>query len=196
MKHPRKTSFFRAGAAGAAAALLFTPAPARAALGGPAAAAPESTAKRSGTDQDETHTRFGVIAGIGFPRPLAVEALVKVDRFVLGAEYAALPHVNVGGVDVTMWSLAADARVFPFGGDFFVALRAGRQHIDAQTTISLAQYGSVSEALALDSWFLNPRFGILWTSAVGLTLGIEAGVQFPVSPTTTSSLPLTSHKSP
>jgi hypothetical protein len=169
---------------------LATATPARAALDG--RATPESSAKpaEGSPDQGASRPRVGIIVGVGFPRPLGAEAIVKVDRFAFGAEYGTLPEVNVGGVYATMWSVAADARVFPFGGEFFVGLRAGRQHVDAHTTISLAQYGAISEALALDSWYLNPRFGILWRSEIGLTLGIEAGVQFPVSPSTTSSLPL------
>jgi hypothetical protein len=54
----------------------------------------------------------------------------------------------------------------------------------------MAPYGSATEALALDSWFLNPRIGVLWTGDSGLTLGVEAGLQVPIDPTTSSSLPL------
>jgi hypothetical protein len=193
MKHPhdtRKTSFPPAAVAAyalLASASAFAPGTARAAID---SRSPSDPGARPASDDSATRPRVGVIVGVGFPRPLAVEGLVKFDRFALGAEYGALPPVDISGVNVSMWSVAADARVFPLGGEFFIGLRAGVQHIDAQTAISLAQYGSVSEALELDSWFLNPRFGILWRSDVGLTLGIEAGVQFPLNPSTTSSLPL------
>jgi hypothetical protein len=134
---------------------------------------------------------FGAIAGVGFPRPLAVEAMVELGGYVaLGAEYGVLPAVTIDDVDTSLWSLAADVRFFPFRGAFFLGLRTGRQHVSAATTVTVPMLGSANEALGLDSWFLNPRAGFLWRFKEGLTLGVEAGVQIPVSPTTTSSLPL------
>lgn len=143
--------------------------------------------------ESESHhaLRIGALAGVGFPRPLAFEAMIKLgDTLGLGAEYGLLPQVDLGGVRTSMWSLAGDARIFPFRGAFFVGLRAGRQHVDANTTITVAPYGSATEALALDSFFLNPRLGFLWTWDEGFTLGIDAGVQIPVAVSTTSSLPI------
>jgi hypothetical protein len=89
-----------------------------------------------------------------------------------------------------MWSLAADARVFPFRGAFFIGLRAGYQHLGAATTIVVSSIGSASEELALDSWFINPRLGFLWISQEGLCFGVEAGLQIPTSNAVSSTLPL------
>jgi hypothetical protein len=137
-----------------------------------------------------TPLRVGVIGGLGFPRPLAVEVVA------LGVEYGALPSVTVSGVDATLWSLAGDVRVFPFhGSPFFLGLRAGRQHVSATTTVSLMSFGSATEVLDLDSWFLNPRVGFLWTMQGGFTLGVEAGVQIPLSPSVSSTLPLSLYPS-
>jgi hypothetical protein len=142
-------------------------------------------------DDTEERLRVGALVGVGFPRPLAIEPMVKIGQFMaFGAEYGVLPTVTIRGVNASMWSLAVDARVFPFGGQFFVGLRAGRQHIDGGGLIAVSSYGSAVEELALDSWFLNPRLGVLWTSDIGITVGIDAGLQIPVSATTTSSLPL------
>jgi hypothetical protein len=138
-----------------------------------------------------TPLRVGVIAGLGFPRPLAVEAIGEVSEVVaLGVEYGALPKITVAGVDADLWSLAGDVRVFPFRGPFFLGLRAGRQHVGATTSVAIMSFGSATEVLGLDSWFLNPRVGFLWTTREGLTLGVEAGVQFPLSPSVSSTLPL------
>jgi hypothetical protein len=155
-----------------------------------------------------------VLAGIGFPRPLAVEGLVLVGgRFVFGAELGALPSITVAGgenlgtmpplvrgqpaskvsmdsVHVDLWSVAGDCRWFPFGGPFFVGLRAGRQHVEASTKINMTHLGSTPETLAFDSWFLNPRIGLLWTPRGGLAFGMEAGVQVPFEPRVSSTLPL------
>jgi hypothetical protein len=143
-------------------------------------------------DHEPTHRpQFGAIAGLGFPRPLSIEGLVKVDDLVsVGAEYGVLPSVTLDNVETNLWSLAADARVFPFRNAFFVGLRAGRQHVGASTTVNVDSVGALPETLALDSWFLNPRVGLLWTGATGLTVGAELGIQIPVSSGVSSSLPL------
>jgi hypothetical protein len=140
--------------------------------------------------RNEHRTRIGVIGGMSFPRPLAVEGMVVFgDRVALGAEYGVLPAITVNGVQASLWSLAADARVFPFRGAFFVGLRAGHQHVGASTTITVRSI-ALPEELALDSWFVNPRVGFLWYSREGLAFGVEAGVQFPLIPSVSSTLPL------
>jgi hypothetical protein len=142
-------------------------------------------------DRGTPDVRVGAIAGFGFPRPLAVEALIKAgDVLALGAEYGALPATTINGVQVDLWSVAGDVRLFPFGGAFFMGFRAGRQHVGANASIAMPPYGSLPETLALDSWFVNPRLGLLWTLPEGFTIGVEAGIQVPVSSSATSSLPL------
>src|SRR4051794_26909559 len=70
-------------------------------------------------DDDTDPLRIGAIAGVGFPRPLAIEALVKIEGVVaLGLEYSLLPKTTLGGVETRFWALAADARVFPFKNGF------------------------------------------------------------------------------
>src|SRR5215472_1744556 len=106
--------------------------------------------------------RVGVIGGVGFPRPLAIEGMTLLgDSVALGAEYGVLPDLTVDGVHTSLWSLAGDVRFFPFHNGFFVGVRAGRQHVGADTTVTVAPYGSGTESLSLDSWFVNPRIGFL-----------------------------------
>jgi len=144
----------------------------------------------NGFSEDRDHVRVGPIVGLGLPRPLAIEALVKIERVVgLGLEYSFLPRMNLFGVDTTFYAVAADLRVFPFRGGFFLGLRAGYQRIGAQATVSIAQLGSLTESAVGESAFLNPRLGFLWTWNNGFTIGIDAGVQLPVSSSITSTLP-------
>jgi hypothetical protein len=167
--------------------------PASAPAGPPSAA---GTDVRGATDRSAEGPaarpwRIGAIGGVGFPRPLAVEAMGVVGEVVgLGAEYGALPAITISGVHASLWSLAADARLFPFRGAFYIGLRGGHQHVAASTTINVGSIGSLPEDLAFDSWFINPRLGFLWTSHEGLALGVEAGVQFPISSSWSSTLPL------
>jgi hypothetical protein len=135
--------------------------------------------------------RVGAVAGLGFPQPLAIEAMAMMDGIVaLGAEYGGLPTTTFGGVQTSLWALAADARLFPFRGPFFIGLRAGRQHVGASTTVTIPSVGSAVEDLAVDSWFLNPRVGFLWTSSAGLAFGMDAGAQIPLGSSVSSTLPL------
>jgi hypothetical protein len=146
---------------------------------------------RPGEESAGHRPQFGALVGLGFPRPLSIEGMVKIDDFLsVGAEYGVLPSITVDGVQTNLWSFAGDARVFPFRNAFFIGLRAGRQHVGASTTVNVESVGSLPETLALDSWFLNPRIGLLWTGSSGLTVGAELGIQIPIASGVTSSLPL------
>jgi hypothetical protein len=199
MKRPSKpipfaiaSSFAALAWSGAARAQTQASAPALEARADSPGADDRPTSSDHVDGTDAVHKlRVGAIAGVGFPRPLAIEPMVVLGGWVaVGGEYGVMPAMTIYGVQASLWSLAADVRVFPFRGNFFVGIKAGHQHIDASTTVTVAPYGSAPEQLALDSFYVNPRIGFLWTSNAGLTLGVEAGVQIPVASSTDSSLPL------
>jgi hypothetical protein len=157
----------------------------------PDTARSDPTAREHADNGQPHHLRIGAIGGIGFPRALAIEPMVVWNGLVgIGGEYGALPAMTINGVQFSLWSLAGDVRVFPFRGAFFVGLRAGHQHLDVSTTISVATLGSAPEEFTLDSFFINPRIGFLWTSNAGFSLGVEAGVEFPLTASMSSTLPL------
>jgi hypothetical protein len=171
--------------------LAASPAVARSQGASPRDEGPLPATERAPKSEAMRPLRIGAIGGLGFPRPLAIEGMVLLgDTVALGAEYGVLPELTVDGVHTSLWSLAGDVRFFPFHSPFFVGVRAGRQHIGADTTITVAPYGSSSESLSIDSWFVNPRIGLLWTSGAGLALGMEAGFQVPVATDSTSSMSL------
>jgi len=147
----------------------------------------------------------GVLGGVGFPHPLSVEAMAQLyGVMTVGLEYGALPPITIDSVRASLWSVAGDFRVSPFRGSmsaFFIGARLGRQHVGAETVVNVPMLGSASEVLGLDSWFVNPRVGFLWTwpgtqgrqadlVQPALAIGIEAGVQIPLGPTVSSTLPL------
>ncbi len=155
-------------------------APARDRAGSDANAHPDARAAE--------HVKLGALVGVGFPRPLSVEGIVKLERAVaLGVEYSTLPQVTVSNVQLGCWAVAGSARLFPFRGPFFVGLRAGRQHLTADASVSAYGY-SVPVGLSVDTTFLNPQIGFLWTWSPGLTLGIDAGLQIPLSSQSSSTL--------
>lgn len=139
------------------------------------------------TRGEDDGVEIGVLGGVGFPRPLAIEGVVGVNRVLMfGAEYSFLPKTTIASVDARLWAAAAGLRVFPFKGAFFVGLRGGFQHLGAEATISAANIGSYSEAVDVDTWFVNPRIGFLWRWKA-LAVGIDAGVQIPLGSSVTRS---------
>jgi hypothetical protein len=142
------------------------------------------------TESDADRLRFGGVFGVGFPRLLAIEGLFKVGRYAaLGIEYSQFPEFAVSDVSLAIWALAGDVRVFPFGNGFFVGLRGGHQQLDAETTL-VVQDEEITLAGGLGTVFLNPRLGFLWTWDSGITFGLDAGLQIPISARTSGALAL------
>jgi hypothetical protein len=135
--------------------------------------------------------RIGAFGGVGFPRPLSVEAMVKIDDLVgLGVEYGALPQVTVSSVTAALSAVAVDVRVFPMRNGFFIGLAAGRQELDATATVAVSPaLGSLSGQVSAETWYLNPRIGFLWTWRWGITIGIDVGAQIPVASNVTNTIP-------
>ena len=136
-------------------------------------------------DADEHENfRIGAIAGVGFPRPFAVEGLVKIKRYVaIGGEYSFLPTTTISSAEVSFKAIAADLRVFPFAGGFFVGAKVGKQWLSGRTSVSVEQVNTTfKEGAQANTLFINPRIGFLKTWHSGITLGIDAGVQIPISP--------------
>lgn len=147
--------------------------------------------EREQKEQPE-HLRLGPLVGIGFPRPLAVEGFVKIEKTVgLGVEYSFLPRTTIAGASTRFDAVAVDARWFPFKGGFFIGLRGGRQWLTGSMTLNVQGLGSFTESADAATWFINPRLGFLYTWDSGITVGIDAGVQLPISPTYVRSGPAT-----
>lgn len=146
---------------------------------GPQTDRPAEAAKKK---EDRDAVRVGPLLGLGFPRPLTVGGLVKVDRILaFGAEYGFMPTVSFSGVEASFKGVAGDLRVFPFRNSFFVGLRGGRQWINGKGTLTVAGV-PFEESADAATWFVNPRIGFLKTFDSGFTIGIDAGVQLPISP--------------
>jgi hypothetical protein len=135
--------------------------------------------------------RIGAFGGVGFPRPLSVEGMVKfADVVGLGLEYGALPDITVSGVTASLSAIDVDLRVFPWRGGFFVGVAMGRQELGATATSVLPMgLGSLTERVSADTWLVNPRIGFLWTWPWGLTVGMDLGAQIPVSSSYTNTIP-------
>lgn len=156
------------------------------------AATTEDATTREARDQGPFGPlRIGAFGGIGVPRALSIEGMIKIDDLVgIGLEYSVLPKLSVSGVDAKLNAVNADLRIFPMRNGFFVGVAVGHQRLDVTSTLTLPySLGAVAEAVSADTWFINPRIGFLWTWDPGLTLGIDAGAQIPISATFTNTIP-------
>ena len=130
--------------------------------------------------------RIGALAGVGFPRPFAIEGFAKIHKVVgVGVEYSFLPKMNMFGADTTFGAVAADLRVFPLKNGLFIGLRGGHQWLASRMTVASGPLSS-RESMEASTWFVNPRIGVLHTFDSGITLGIDAGIQIPVGTATYS----------
>lgn len=140
--------------------------------------------------EDHDHARIGLLAGVGYPRPLSLEAMVKIERTVgLGVEGGLMPPLTIGPISSSLWGVAGDLRVFPFQGAFFFGVRGGYQRMKATATASVPTVGTLSESAVAEVMFVNPRMGFLWTFESGLTIGLDAGVQVPLKKSYSDTLP-------
>ena len=140
--------------------------------------------------EDQDHLRAGLLLGVGFPRPLAIQGLVKIERALgLGFEAGMMPPLKIGPLEGSFWGVAGDLRIFPFQGAFFLGLRAGYQRMKATATANVPVVGTLTESAIAETWFVNPRVGFLWTLQSGLTIGLDVGVQVPIKKSFVDTLP-------
>ncbi len=141
--------------------------------------------------------RVGVLVGlVSVPRPLGVELFGRFGDYLgAGVGYSALPSglgdvaLSLAGVsDVTLESAALEGelRLFPFRGSFFVGSAFGRQTLSAT-----AHQSGVTVAADMTTYFVTPRIGWLAVWDSGLSLGLDLGVQLPLS----SDITVTSNNS-
>jgi hypothetical protein len=134
--------------------------------------------------------RFTVLVGVvSLPRPLAIEALVRIgDRVEVGLSAGALPAVTLQAPYRLSWqAVDAEGRFHPargasalFGDSFFVALNVGCQSV---TATNPAYFGS-RIAYTTYGLFFAPRVGWAWTLRSGLAIGVDVGLAIPVLPAT------------
>lgn len=195
---PKRASRAKARTAPMASKLPSTTATASATTGEPAfglapAAPPAPERATSSALPDASGSerpRVGLLLGVGFPRPLAAELLVKANRYVaFGAEASMAPEIGVSTVHGSLYGVAGDLRVFPVPGPFFIGVRGGYQRMTLKTTVALPPLGARTDAAFAETTYVNPRLGVLWTHRSGFSLGADVGVQIPITSRYTSSVP-------
>lgn len=141
----------------------------------------------------ERPVRIGLLVGIiSIPRLLSFELFAKVHNlFGIGVGYNLLPSpvgdwlLSIGGVhnasvESSAWDI--DLRLFVLRGSFFVGTSFGRQGVSASADVNTnTLFGRVHFTGDLSSFYVTPRLGWLWIWRSGFSLGLDAGVQFPIA---------------
>ncbi len=134
--------------------------------------------------------RLGVLAGAGLPSPISAQVLFKYKE-VVGAnlELGMLPEVTLPLGDKTrvrQEMIDFSLRLYPFKGAFFFGCGIGAQRLVG--TAQVSAYGMTGDASArANTLFVSPRLGFVHRFGFGLAIGMDLGVEIPISGTVTTS---------
>jgi hypothetical protein len=117
-----------------------------------------------------------VAALIGPPNLIGGGVHARIGKYLgVGFDYQALPKVNFNPVAASTSLVSGNARVYPFGGAFFVSAGIGYQSIKGEVSegnISVSAESGFPAAMA--------SIGVMGKS--GFVLGADLGFLFPLSP--------------
>jgi hypothetical protein len=125
------------------------------------------------------------------PQLLNGEVVLKIkDTVGIGVAYGMIPTITFPGGDakIQMHAIQGTLRWFPWSGSFYLGAGFGSQTLKATMTSSSTQTlngvaipGSLETVANASTLFVAPQLGWLWTWGSGFTLGLNAGVQIPLS---------------
>ena len=160
-----------------------TPGPTPIALPGPVPETPPPPPERAAPERErEPIWRPAILVGlIAFPRPIEVEALIKVRRtLALGVQYSVLPTLSLPDDAASLQLDAAQGtfRWFPFGGVFYLGGGFGYQRLRASIGQTI-DGGGLRVVADMSTFFVSPQLGWLWFTHSGFSIGLNLGVQIP-----------------
>jgi len=134
---------------------------------------------------DKGGVRIGLMLGlITIPRPVQAELTAKIGRHIsVGAQYSMLPDITPPGFDAGLKLAAYQgvARIFPFGGSFYIGSGIGYQQLKASLGHTDMDSGARSEVSCdMSGVFVSPQLGWLWVWKSGFALGLNIGAQIPL----------------
>ena len=137
------------------------------------------------TSADPGGVRIGLLLGlITIPRPVQAELTAKIGRYLsLGGQYSTLPDITPPGFDAGLKLNAYQgvARIFPFGGTFYIGSGFGYQQFRASMGATDTSTGYRTEVSCdMSGMIVSPQLGwlVVWKS--GFALGLNIGVQIPI----------------
>ncbi len=135
------------------------------------------------------------VTALGLPVPFRGGLETKWDNLIgLSFDYGFLPSLSFDNVSVGLsgWNVAA--HIYPWKGAFFAGLAFGAQNLTGSDTGTVSGVPT-TVTVNFNSTFIAPEIGWRWVWNSGFYLGMELGVQIPlstssnVSATTSTSVP-------
>ena len=107
-------------------------------------------------------------------------------RWGFSFDYGFTPQITVDRYSGKATSWLATARFYPWKGAFFVGLGAGKQGVNASSTVAFPGE-TVTVTTQNDAFLLVPQVGWRWVWDSGFYFGVELGVQVVLNSETQSS---------
>lgn len=128
---------------------------------------------------------LGPTAALGLPQPLRLGLEGRfTDYLGFAGTYGFLPTLTFGTVAVKFNAIDLRARVFPFGGSFFLGASIGQQTMGASASDSISGQ-TTTVGLDVKTIFLTPTLGWRWGGRTGLIFGFDLGWQMALSSSST-----------
>jgi len=133
-------------------------------------------------------------AKIGLPHPFNLSLSTDLsDSWEIGVRGTFLsPSLTVSDVSVHVHNLNLFGRYYPWDGAFFVGAFLGKHHVYAQKTdnVTVTLLGTpstipVTAEGIITALYVGPSVGWRFTYESGFFFGLDLGVMFPFSPSTT-----------
>ena len=155
-------------------------------------------------DEDQTVHVGATIGIVSLPRPVDLGVFVKLMDFVsLGFSYGDFPNfianplLSAFGAKssttttrlVEVSSYEGEVRIFPFQGPFFFGSSLGHQSLKGAVTEKTTVIGPQTGTADVQTFYLTPRLGWLWSWPSGLLVGVDGGVQITLSKEITTNVP-------
>lgn len=132
---------------------------------------------------------LGPSVAVAVPHPinLGIEGRFT-DYLGFGIVYGFLPELSILDAKVKMKAFDFRARVFPFGGAFFIGTSIGKQSITASGSVTqTVATQSVTNTIGLDvgTVYFQPTIGWRWGGKKGFIFGMDFGYQMSLSNSST-----------
>ena len=144
--------------------------------------------------------RIGPVVGGGLPSLINFGATIKLTRYLgAGINIGIIPTLKIsyyGQATLAYQEYDVYARIYPFGGSFFLGTGIGYETVKGTltTTIDLTPYqqglpaGLLPSSLdyasqgSVKTLVLTPQIGLFHTFSSGFSLGFDVGLQVPIAP--------------
>lgn len=127
--------------------------------------------------------RLGVLAGAGLPSLISAQALFKYKEIVgANLELGMLPELTFpgGNVKVRQEMIDFSLRLYPFKGAFFFGCGIGAQRL-VGTAQASAEGITGETSVRANTVFVSPRLGFVHRFSFGLAIGMDLGLEVPIS---------------